>query len=153
MICMYIYIYVCVCVYIHTHTKDLHCTTLPAAPSPADACSKLREIIQWKEQGLLNDDEFHGCGQPDRKLNHRFCLPPFPPNCNVGEKVSVHDQETRYWQQLQLCIGGKGGQETINHEHFELHACVKFFGPTKKIGACLNFAFGGKGGRLTKSGG
>ena len=63
------------------------------------------------------------------------------------------EQKTRYWQQLQLCIGGKGGQQKIDHEHFELQADVKFVGPTKKIGACLNFAFGGKGGRLTKSGG
>jgi len=86
-------------------------------------------------------------------LTTAFACPPSPPNCNVDEKVSVREQKTRYWQQLQLCIGGKGGQEKIDHENFELHKCVKIFGPTKKIGACLNFAFGGKGGWLTKSGG
>ena len=86
-------------------------------------------------------------------LTTAFACPPSPPNCNVGEKVSVHEKKKGYWQQLQLCLGGKGGQEKIDNANFELHTCVTFLGPTKKIGACLNFAFGGKGGRLTKSGG
>jgi len=56
--------------------------------------------------GFLHSEKYFcdGCGQPDRKLNYRFCLPPSPKNCNVGEKVSVHEK-IRNWQKLQLCIG------------------------------------------------
>ena len=52
--------------------------------------------------------------QPDRKLNYRFCLPPSPKNCNVGEKVSVHENNKTLATASTLHWGkGDGPQKAV----------------------------------------